>query len=228
MFEIKIDNKTQRFPERLTVEHWMRLAKFDITNKENWPKIIGQCLNIDWRDLKEVPEGQQELLIGFTVSLMNRRTEKPMKDLSQLTFGEWVDLDVWTAEGFDKSLTAALNILGPTEWADEALYKVEKWLDYRTYVYRQYAELFGLLEDENGEIIQDEVEAPVTHQDIIAGWYTIICGLASENLLWIDSITEQPLLATLNFMAHQKRKQIAENFAKLKQQREYELQRTRR
>ncbi len=226
MFEIKIDNKTQKFPNRLTVDQWMKLAKWDIKEDRNWPRLIGELLNIDWRDLTEVPKGQQELLIGFLVSLMNQRRESKMFDLSQSTFGQWVDLDIWTAEGFDKSLNKALTILGPTEWADEALWKVEKWIDYRTYIYRQYAELFGLSEDEDEW--EDEDQAPKSHQDIIASWYAIICGLASENLLWIDSITEQPLLATLNFMAHQKRKQIAENFAKLKQQREYELQRTRR
>lgn len=226
MFEIKIDNKTQKFPNRLTVDQWMKLAKWDIKEDRNWPRLIGELLNIDWRDLTEVPKGQQELLIGFLVSLMNQRRESKMFDLSQSTFGQWVDLDIWTAEGFDKSLPKALTILGPTEWADEALWKVEKWIDYRTYIYRQYAELFGLSEDEDEW--EDEDQAPKSHQDIIASWYAIICGLASENLLWIDSITEQPLLATLNFMAHQKRKQIAENFAKLKQQREYELQRTRR
>ncbi len=226
MFEIKIDNKTQKFPNRLTVDQWMKLAKWDIKEDRNWPRLIGELLNIDWRDLTEVPKGQQELLIGFLVSLMNQRRESKMFDLSQSTFGQWVDLDIWTAEGFDKSLNKALTILGPTEWADEALWKVEKWIDYRTYIYRQYAELFGLSEDEDEW--EDEDQAPKSHQDIIASWYAIVCGLASENLLWIDSITEQPLLATLNFMAHQKRKQIAENFAKLKQQREYELQRTRR
>ncbi len=226
MFEIKIDNKTQKFPNRLTVDQWMKLAKWDIKEDRNWPRLIGELLNIDWRDLTEVPKGQQELLIGFLVSLMNQRRESKMFDLSQSTFGQWVDLDIWTAEGFDKSLKKSLTILGPTEWADEALWKVEKWIDYRTYIYRQYAELFGLSEDEDEW--EQEDQAPKSHQDIIASWYAIICGLASENLLWIDSITEQPLLATLNFMAHQKRKQIAENFAKLKQQREYELQRTRR
>ncbi len=226
MFEIKIDDKIQKFPNRLTVDQWMRLAKWDAKDSDNWPRLIGDLLNIDWRDLKDLPKGQQELLIGFLVSLMNQRKESKMMDLSQSTFGQWIDLDVWTAEGFDKSLKKALTLLGPTEWADEALWKVEKWIDYRTYIYRQYAELFGLSEDE--EEWEQEDQAPRSHQDIIASWYAIVCGLASENLLWIDSITEQPLLATLNFMAHQKRKQIAENFAKLKQQREYELQRTRR
>jgi len=70
-----------------------------------------------------------------------------MFDLSGLSFGQWVDLDVYTAEGFDKSLTKCLQILGDTKYSDEALWKIEKWIDYRTYVYRQYAEMFGLSEE---------------------------------------------------------------------------------
>jgi len=227
MFEIKIDGKVIGFPERLTISQWMRLARWDVSSHENWPFIIGTILQVHPKDIEEVPEGQQELLVGFTVNLMNRRLESKMLDLSGITFGEWVDLDVWTAEGFDKSLLKCLTILGETEWADEALWKIEKWLDYRTYVYRQYAEMFGLTEE--GELqVEDEDSEPKSHEDIIAGWYTIICGLASEDVLRIDSITKQPLLSIFNFMAHQKRKQIAENFQKLKQQREYELQRNRR
>lgn len=226
MFEIKIDDKKVGFPQRLTVDQWMGLAKLDLKDEANWPKAIAFLLGINWRDLRDESEGKIELLMGFVVQLMNRRTHTPMMDLSQCTFGQWVDLDVYTAEGFEKSIKKALKLLGDTPWADEALYKVEQWLDYRTYVYRQYAELFGLEVD--GEEIEQTNAAPQTHQAVIEGWYTIICGLASENLLWIDSITEQPLIATLNFMAHQKRKQIAENFEKLKQKREYELQRRSR
>lgn len=226
MFEIKIDGKVKQFPERLTTQQWMRLARWDVSHYENWPFIIGAMLEIAPKDAEEIPEGQQELIVGFTVSLMNRRLESPVIDLSGLTFGQWVDLDVWTAEGFDKSLLKCLTILGETEYSDEALWKIEKWLDYRTYVYRQYAEMFGLTEEGEPEFETDD--EPKSYEDIVAGWYAIICGLASEDVLRIDSITEQPLFAILNFMAHQKRKQIAENFQKLKQQREYELQRTRR
>jgi hypothetical protein len=119
-----------------------------------------------------------------------------------------------------------LNILGHTDRVDEGLYRLESFNNYRTWIYRQYAELFGLnIEDD--EIVQDE-EDLVQPKDIVSGWYQIICGLASDNLLWIDRVTEQPLLSTLNFMAYQKQKQISENFEKLKKKREYELQRNRR
>ena len=111
MFEIKIDGKVKQFPERLTTKQWMRLARWDVSHHENWPFIIGAMLEIHPKDVEEMPEGQQELIVGFTVSLMNRRHQSPGFDLSQLTFGEWVDLDVWTAEGFDKSLLKCLNNL---------------------------------------------------------------------------------------------------------------------
>ena len=93
-------------------------------------------------------------------------------------------------------------------------------------MYRQYSELFGIEVDEDDEIIVDEDRTP--NPDAIAnGWYTIIINLAGDNILNIDKITEQPIIPTLNFMAHQKAKVVAENFRQLKQQREYELQRRR-
>ena len=76
--------------------------------------------------------------------------------------------------------------------------------------------------------MEEPVEKQVGPKDIVNGWYSVIIGLASDNILNVDAVTEQPVLATLNFMAHQKQKQIAENFKKLKQQKEYELQRRRK
>jgi len=228
MFEITIDNKQYKFPTRLTVDKWQELARWDMQVEDHFPRLIAGLIDCDWRDLQDIELGQQQIMVGYCISLMNqRRDTKDNLDLATINFGQWIDLDVWTSEGFDKSIKKALTILGDTPWADEALQKIERWIDYRTWIYRQYAEMFGLLE-EGEEDQEEDNDKPVDHNDIISGWYTIVCSLASENLLWIDSITEQPLLSTLNFMAYQKRKQIAENFQQLKKQREYDLQRRSR
>ena len=227
MIKITVDDKDYKLPQRLTVDQWMLAAKYQPT-KANYSKIIASVLGLDWRDLKDQTEDLLEVLMGIVQPLIWGRRECKVRDWSNLTFGEWVDLDCWITRGSQMHLKDMTPILQSSQWADETLYRLESFNSYRTWVYRQYAELFGLnIDPEDDSIIQDEVEDS-DPMDIVNGWYQIICGLASENLLWIDRVTEQPLLATLNFMAYQKQKQVAENFNKLKQKREYELQRRSR
>jgi hypothetical protein len=225
MIKITIDNKDYKIPKRLTVKQWMAATRYDIT-PSNYSKIIGSVFGLDWRDLRGQDDEMLQLMMGLIHPLLVESKECKVFDYNQLTFGQWVDLDIWISQGATLHLDKMLNILGHTDRVDEGLYRLESFNNYRTWIYRQYAELFGLnIEDD--EIVQDE-EDLVQPKDIVSGWYQIICGLASDNLLWIDRVTEQPLLSTLNFMAYQKQKQISENFEKLKKKREYELQRNRR
>lgn len=227
MIKVTVDNKDYKLPERLTVDRWLSVAKYQPT-KANYSKIIATVIGLDWRDLKGQSDEMLECLMGMVQPLIWGRRECKVKDWNTLSFGEWVDLDCWITRGPQTHLQDMTPILGETKWADEALYRLESFNSYRTWIYRQYAELFGLnIDPEDGQI-QEEVEEDRDPMAIVNGWYQIICGLASDNLLWIDRVTEQPLLATLNFMAYQKQKQVAENFNKLKQKREYELQRRSR
>jgi hypothetical protein len=103
------------------------------------------------------------------------------------------------------------------------MWAVDQWIAFRTYTYRQYAELFGLNEfaEEDDQIQKDK-------QASARAWYKIIVGLAQSNLLQLDAVTDQPLKKVLNFMALQKEQQMEENQRKLKERRHYDLQRTRR
>jgi hypothetical protein len=225
MIKITVKDKEHPIPERLSTTQWMAATKYDVI-PQNYSKIIGQVLNIDWRDLKDQSDELLELMMGLVTPLLNSYKECKIMDYNELTFGQWVDLDIWMSKGPQHNLDGILTILGPTKWADEALYRLRSFNDYRTWIYRQYAELFGLnIEDD--EIVSDDT-GPKDPNSVVNGWYQIICSLASENLLWIDRVTEEPLIKTLNFMAYQKQKAIAENFEKLKRKREYELQRRSR
>ena len=225
MIKITVDNKDYKIPQRLTVQQWMAATRYDPI-PTNYAKIIASVFGLDWRDLKGQSDEMLELMMRLIHPLLVEGKECKVMDYSTLNFGQWVDLDIWISQGPQQHLDKMLDILGPTKRADEAIYRLQSFNNYRTWIYRQYAELFGLnIEDD--EIIEDEPKQ-VDPNNIVSGWYQIICSLASDNLLWIDRVTEQPLLSTLNFMAYQKQKQISENFEKLKQKREYELQRRSR
>ena len=63
---------------------------------------------------------------------------------------------------------------------------------------------------------------------VARSWYRVIVGLAKEDILNIDAVTNEPLKKALNFMALQKEKVLEEQQRQLQQKRQYDLQRTRR
>lgn len=225
-FNITINEKEYQFPKRLTVDQWKGIMRYDIESQQNWPQIIASLFGVHPKDLKEASDFTIELGIGLLIGLLNERKESRHIDFTGLNFGQWVDLDIWITEGVHKNCDKMLKILGDTKWADEALYKIDAYNQWRTYIYRQYAELFGL-NGETDETVETDEKEPVP-QNPAEAWFSIIIGLASDNILYLDQVTDQPILKTLNFMAHQKNKAITENFKKYKKQKEYELHRNRK
>ena len=232
MFKLKVDDVEYEFPERLTVDQWTQILKKDLGQTSTWIPVISKLMGLHPKDLVTMSDSQLQMCMGIIFAKLEERKEAAWINPSTLTFGEWVDLDVWITKGVGvhaKDILKILQLHKGELMADEASYIIESYITWRTWIYKQYSELFGLEMDEDENIISDEdsIEGPVDPDQVINGWYSIINGLAGDNLLNIDAVTDQPVLATLNFMAYQKQKTIAENFNKLKQQRQYELQRRR-
>ena len=108
------------------------------------------------------------------------------------------------------------------------MWAIDKYVQFRTYTYKQYKVLFGL-RDQDIEKAEQEGKTEVDDKMQVArSWYKVIVGLAGEDILKIDEVTEQPLTKALNFMALQKEKVMEENEIQLQTQRQYDLQRNRR
>jgi hypothetical protein len=215
-------------PERLTVDQWSNLVKWDIERVENWPRLVHIATGAPIDLLKEAEHEALELAIVFIATLMNARKETKCKDFNELKFGEWVDIEVYISFGVDKKLIDIMKVLdSETQWADEALWLYEKYHDYRMYVYNSYKTLFALDEQrEIEELIEDDT--PIDPMQIAKGWYRTIVGLAGDDILNIDGVVEQGVLKVLNFMALQKEKQQEEQERLRQQKRQYDLQRTSR
>jgi|TARA_B110000908_G_C10214781_1_gene432180 hypothetical protein len=233
MFKLNIDDVEYGFPERLTIDQWTQILKKDLSQTSTWIGVLSKLMGVHPKDLTTMSDSQLQMCMGIIFSKLEERKTAPWRDPSSLSFGEWVDLDVWINKGIGvhaKDILKILQLHKGELMADEASYIIESFITWRTWIYKQYSELFGLDLDEDDNIIsQDDisVDGPIDPDEVINGWYSIIIGLAGDDLLRIDKVTDQPVLATLNFMAYQKQKTIAENFNKLKQQKQYELQRRR-
>jgi hypothetical protein len=232
MIKLTIDKKKYIIPDRLTVQQWKDMISFDFTDYLQYAKIIASLTGADAAAVAKCTEDSQILAVGFIINLMNQRKEYKVRDFNAMLFGEFVDLDIYVVMGVEKNLDTILEILTPegkevTEWADEAMWLIDRYTQFRVFTYRQYSGLFGL--NQNGEQEQDEDDLEAYDPKKIAkGWYKVIIDLADNDLQKIDYVTEQPLKKVLNFMAHRKEKQLEENFKLMQQKRQYDVQRNRK
>lgn len=213
--KININDKSYEIPDRLTVEQYAKAIQFDWNEPRYYPMIMKQLTGAPLSQLTKAPEEAKTLGMGFIIKSMNDRTECKMVDLQSLTFGQWVDLDVYITGGLDQNFQKIVAILTPgAKWADEAMWAIDEYAKFRIYTYRQYSVLFGL--DETAEPDED---GKIDRLAVARGWYKIIAGLANMNVLQMDEVTAQPLKKILNFMALQKEYQMEENERRLKEQR---------
>lgn len=216
MVKFSINDKQYEITERFSVIQWQEIIKWDFEHKPHWPRIIAAATSAPLEYLVNVAEESLELGIVFIASVINARTETTIKDFNTITFGEWIDLDIYLNYGADKHIQDILGILSPeTTWADEALWVIEKYSEWRLFIYKQYTRLFGLDEP------QDDTDHIKT--DIAKSWYNVIISLANEDLLNIDAVTEQPLRKAFNFMAWKKEKQLEEQQRILKERRKNDV-----
>ena len=216
MVQLNVNDVSYKIPERLTLDQWKEVAKWNFEEPTDWPRIIAAVTGADWRTLSLGKDEAVALAVAFIIQLMNHRREYQINDLNKITFGQFVDLDVWLTMGIDKHIDDVVNMLSDgTEWADEAMWLVDKYAEFRLHTYRQYKTLFGL-NDKFEAIDGDPDFDPLK---IAKGWYKIIVSLANDNLLDIDRVTDEPLKKVLNFMALQKEKQIEANIEIMKQNR---------
>jgi len=219
MVQLNVNEKSYQIPERLTLEQWKQVAKWSFEEPTHWPRIISAVTGADHRELELGQDEAVALAVAFIIQLMNTRKEYQIKDFNELTFGEFVDLDVWLTMGIDKHIDDVVKLLGATEWADEAMWLIDKYAQFRLHTYRQYRVLFGL--DEHMDYAEnDPTFDPLK---VARGWYRIIVELANDNLLDIDKVTDEPLKKALNFMAFQKERQIEANLEQMKRQRQKQL-----
>ena len=213
MIEMQISQQAYKIPEELTIQQWSALIKWEFTEPNNWPRILHILTGHPLAELKKGKYEGLELAIIFLSRVMLQRKEVPMTDPKLLTFGQWVDVEVYLSLGPDKHLQDCMDILAPgrTLMASEALWVLDRYTEFRTWLMRQYEGLF-----ESDAMPSDE---PVDPMQAARTWYRIIVDLAGNDILKLDAVTDQPLQKTLNFLSLQKENRLAEE----KRQREQKI-----
>lgn len=204
---VNIDNTKYNIPERFTIEEWQQLQQWEFENAAHWPWIINTCMHVPAEAFNGADPKSMELFIGLIITAMNLRTLKHQPKLEDIKFGEFVDLDCFVSLGIEKHITDILGILKvDTPWANEGLAAVEQYVKWRGSIYKQYAQLFDLNDNDSDYIDTDKEFDP---KDVARGWYKVIVELAGEDILKMDQITEEPLHKVLTFLQIKKEKALA-------------------
>ena len=102
--KININDKQFAIPDRLTVAEYSKAIQFDWSDSKYYPMIISQLTGAPLFLMSKANDEILHLGMGFVVKSMNDRKECKMLDLESLTFGQWVDLDVYLTGGDRKSV----------------------------------------------------------------------------------------------------------------------------
>ena len=225
MIRMNIEGAVYEIPAQLTVEQWAKAIKFDLGEPAYWPHIINAVTGAPVPLLKTCEDDALELAVIFIATTMQQREPVEMMNLEEMTFGEWVDLDVYGAFGIEKHFQDILTIIAPeATTAAEGLWALDKYTSFKKHMLNQYKELFGI--DGNIEDLEDD-GYEMDPMQVAKQWYKLIIGLAKDDLLKLDEVTEQPLKKVLNFMAHEKEEALKEQERQRQQRLKYDLQRTR-
>ena len=223
---IEIGGKTYKVPERISVAQFEGVQTWGIESQAARIMCISTITGAPVADIKTLTDDEIEMTFAMaSLSMKSIENPKPYDgplDFNNITFGQFVDLDVITYEDLNTHLAQAISIIWnctPEEVRDEPLDKylsgLGEWAECRAKVYTQFSEFFGLGEDH--QQAAEDLDIDIEAADIKRTWYQAIITLAGEDFLKMNSVVERPVIECMNYLAYMK-DQAKKREAELKKQ----------
>ena len=141
MITLEVGEKVYEIPEYLTISKYMDLLKKE-TLTDDPVKILNAYTDIPEKDIRKANKDNVNFILGhiqthylkhdkkLVVSTFEHKGVKYglQKELKQLNFGGWVDLEMALAEGANKNIDTIVSILfRPIIWEKGNDYKIEDY-----------------------------------------------------------------------------------------------------
>ena len=211
MSNYKLNIKGEQFDirEDYTIEEWMQLQKWDPSIEENWPRLMSDATGITLDTAKQIPLETMQVAIGLLMvtlspdhcALKDLVEDHRLIDFNEITFGQFVDLEVMISRDprktLDKMIAVMYQAKDTRNWQLRDTWpSLQKYLVFRKGVYNSYKALFEIDDIDQGtaEEVKDQGHA----------WYDMAMILADEKFLNIDSAVDRPLTEAFNFLAWKK------------------------
>ena len=205
-----IYDKEYKMPDKFTISQFKQLIAFDTSLEMNWNKVIQITFNIPLEIVAQIPDDTKELAISFIAAyIMQVRTDyvSNKMNLENLTFGQYIDLDVYYSDGLHHNLEKVINILfniDEDDYINEYWGGVLYYIKWRQNFIKNYQNLFS---------VDDEQERPTKSEapnQVARSWYNTAMYLIDDDLLKLESLLNQSVVSVFNFMAYKKQKNLDE------------------
>lgn len=218
---LEIEGNEYKLKLEWTIKEYLNvfMPNYNITHQDlfadesEWNNLIWRAVNIPLDLLERCNPTHKQQLVWMLDSIKTFESDITTIELKEMSFGNFVDLDVYFFNNPYKYYKEILQILTPTADIDNLmiwdLTKVfNLFLEFRLWLYKQYKGLFGWEEktdrDEDGQLKTKNIT------EIAGAWFDVVCRLSNEDINKIDETTSQPILKVLNFLARKKEKDTKE------------------
>lgn len=211
-FSFQIDDKEYAVPTDLTVGTFQLAISWDLTDQKSYKPFVSAITGCPLPDLDKVDDFVFSMIlkacfdrIPSSKEPVHQVASHTLLDIDNISFGDFVDLDILIADGVGKhviDLAAKLYSIDADAAASlpiEGVWSTILWLyDWRKSVYRDYEEFF---ETQNAKSDDDE-KATINNLQLM--WYEGILVLAEGQFLNIHKVVQRPMREALNFLTWKK------------------------
>jgi hypothetical protein len=209
---ITLNDQKWTVPTEITVSQFEQISQFGLEDPKAKKLICAIILGAPLTTFKAVADEELEMVFALCLAAMQGIEHGPKYtgpiDFDQISFGNFIDLDVLTHEGLDKNLVEAISILyaiEPDECHNQpvSLYwqGIVEWLACRDGVYTAYATFFGTNDVDAADASEAYEPSDIDHR---RAWYYAVVALAGEDFMKIHQVVDRPLKECLNYLSYLK------------------------
>lgn len=205
-----IVNSTEyNVPEDYTIGKWSELVKWSANDN----KVISIAYGLPPSVVDRMLPDTKHLALCFIVGTLYPSYKPINKNVkghslisfSELTLGQFIDLEVFIGRDYTKHIKEILSILYQTD-VDDSWYigdvygGLQSYFKWRITLYNSYKNLFNIQND----IVEESANYEGTPTDVAHVWYDTVMVLADGKFINIETVTNKPLIEALNFLAWHK------------------------
>ena len=208
--KLVIEQDEYTLPDKLNLKIWRELMSWGFV-EENYDIIISIAFDIPLTKTMIIPDETKYLAIVIIQSFMSPVIVEDRKikiNLNKITFGDFVDMEVYIANGIHKNLDKVMEILFDIEYSDD-LFINDIWdglmvyFNFRNSIFNRYKKLFNA--DDEPDEDDEKNKKPIEYI-----WWEILMILSDEKFLNIDEAVKKPLIQALNYISWNKDKNTRE------------------
>jgi len=207
--KLVIDEVEYNIPDRLNLKKWSVLSNWSFI-ETNYDMLIHHSIGIPLKDCERIPLDTKMLAVSIISVLMYPNCEglKLKLNLNNLTFGDFVDMEIYAGKGIHKNLDKVVPLLFGVEYSDEMFINdiwdgLNKYFTFRISIFNRYKKLF----DADDEPVVEEEKNRIPLEYI---WWEILMILCDGKFLNIDEAVKKPLISALNYISWNKDKNTRE------------------